>query len=54
MLGGLWAQRPGIADWSGAHARATAKAAIFDRMTDNDWAPFKNFAPDAWSTVREY
>jgi hypothetical protein len=37
LLGGLWAQRAGIADWWGAHARATAKAAIFDRMTDNDW-----------------
>ena len=53
MLGGLWAQRPGIADWCGAHARATAKAAIFDRMTMIG-RRFKNFAPDPWSKVREY
>jgi hypothetical protein len=37
MLGGWWAQRPGIADWRSAHARATAKAAIYDHMTDSDW-----------------
>ena len=34
-------------------ARPSVKAAIFDRMKDNDWAPFKNLAPDPWPKVQE-
>jgi len=25
--------------------------AIFERMTENDWAPFRNPAPDPWPKV---
>jgi hypothetical protein len=38
----------------GANARAAVgKAAIFDRMTEADWAPFKSLAPDPWPKVQE-
>jgi glutathione S-transferase len=50
----MWAQHPAIADWwSRMRARPSVKAVIFDRMTDNDWAPFKNLAPDPWPKVQE-
>jgi glutathione S-transferase len=53
-LGGLWAEYPAIADWwARMRARPSVKAAIFDRMTDTDWAPFKNLAPDPWPKVQE-
>ena len=32
--------------------RASTKNAILDRMTDADWAPFKNTAPDPWPQVQ--
>ena len=45
-LDGLWAQYPAVADWwARMRARPSVKAAIFDRMKDNDWAPFKNLSP---------
>jgi hypothetical protein len=34
-------------------ARPSVKAAIFDRMTEKDWAPFANLAPDPWPKVQE-
>jgi len=50
----MWSQYPAIADWwSRMRARPSVKAVIFDRMTDNDWAPFKNLAPDPWPKVQE-
>src|SRR2546427_520065 len=53
-LDGLWAQYPAVADWWGRmRARPSVKAAIFDRMKDNDWAPFNNLAPDPWPKVQE-
>jgi glutathione S-transferase len=53
-LGGLWAQYPAIADWwARMRARPSVKAAIFDRMSEHDWAPFKNLAPDPWPKVQE-
>ena len=33
---------------SGRRSRPT----IFDRMTEADWAPFKNLAPDPWPKVQ--
>jgi hypothetical protein len=30
----------------------SVKAAIFDRMTQAEWAPFKNLAPDPWPKVQ--
>jgi len=51
---GLWAQYPAVADWwARMRARPSVKATIFDRMKDNDWAPFRNLAPDPWPKVQE-
>jgi hypothetical protein len=33
-------------------ARDSVKSAIFDRMQEADWAPFKNLAPDPWPKVQ--
>ncbi|MFL6822097.1 MAG: glutathione S-transferase family protein, partial [Xanthobacteraceae bacterium] len=45
-LDGLWAQYPAIADWwARMRARPSVKSAIFDRMKDNDWAPFRTSRP---------
>jgi len=52
-LSGLWAQYPAIADWwARVRARPSVKAAIFDRMEDKDWAPFRNLSPDPWPKVQ--
>ena len=52
-LTGMWQQYPAIADWwARMRARPSVKATIFDRMTDDDWAPFKNLSPDPWPKVQ--
>jgi glutathione S-transferase len=52
-LAGLWDGYPAIADWwARMQARPSVRAAIFDRMTDADWAPFKDLAPDPWPVVQ--
>jgi glutathione S-transferase len=52
-LGGMWAHQPAIADWwARMRTRPSVKAAIFDRMEESDWAPFKNLAPDPWPKVQ--
>ena len=52
-LGALWDRYPAIADWwARMRVRPSVKAAIFDRMSEVDWAPFKNLAPDPWPKVR--
>jgi glutathione S-transferase len=52
-LGGLWEQHPSIADWwARMRTRQSVKAAIFDRMSEADWAPFNNLTPDPWSKVQ--
>jgi glutathione S-transferase len=53
-LGGIWDRYPAVADWwARVRARPSVKTAIFDRMTEADTAPFKNFAPDPWPKVQE-
>ena len=53
-LDGIWHRYPGVAEWSArVRARPSVKAAIFDRMTEADHAPFKNLAPDPWPRVQE-
>ena len=53
-LGNMLAPHPGIADWwARVRARPSVQAAIFERMTEADWAPFKNLAPDPWPKVQE-
>ena len=45
---------PAIGDWwSRVKERPSVKTAIFDRMQDADWAPFKNLAPDPWPKVQQ-
>ena len=52
-LARLWEQHPSIADWwARMRRRQSVKAAIFDRMSEADWAPFKN-SPDPWPKVQE-
>ena len=52
-LGGMWDQYPVIAQWWGrTRIRPSVKAAIFDRMSEADWAPFKNLTPNPWPKVQ--
>jgi glutathione S-transferase len=51
-LSGMWTQAPMIADWwARMRERPSVKNAIFDRMEERDWAPFKNLALDPWPKV---
>ena len=53
-LSGMWERYPAVAEWwVRMRARPSVKAAIFDRMTEADAAPFKNLEPDPWPKVRE-
>jgi glutathione S-transferase len=53
-LGGMWERYPVVAEWwARMRARASVKAATFDRMTEADAAPFKNLEPDPWPKVQE-
>lgn len=52
-LSGIWGRYPAVDDWwTRMRGRAAVKAAIFDRMTESDWAPFRNLAPDPWPKVQ--
>jgi glutathione S-transferase len=52
-LSELWLHEPAIADWwARVRGRSSVKSAIFERMGENDWAPFKNLAPDPWPKVQ--
>jgi glutathione S-transferase len=52
-LSGMWQAYPAVADWwARMRERPSVKAAIFERMGDNDWAPFRNLAPDPWPKVQ--
>jgi glutathione S-transferase len=52
-LGAMWQKEPAIADWwHRVRERNSVKSAIFDRMQDADWAPFKNLSPDPWPKVQ--
>jgi glutathione S-transferase len=51
-LRGLWDRYPAIEDWwTRMRARPSVKAGIFDRMSETDWTPFRNLAPDPWPKV---
>jgi glutathione S-transferase len=53
-LGAMWQQHPAVGDWwARVRERPSVKAAIFDRMREADWAPFKNQAPDPWPKVQQ-
>lgn len=52
-LGAMWQAEPAVADWwTRVQKRPSVKAAIFDRMKEADWAPFKNLSPDPWPKVQ--
>jgi glutathione S-transferase len=52
-LGAMCQEEPGIVDWwNRVRARDSVKSAIFDRMQEADWAPFKNLHPDPWPKVQ--
>jgi glutathione S-transferase len=52
-LSALWDGYPAIADWwVRMRGRPSVTAAIFDRMSEADWAPFKNLASDPWPKVQ--
>jgi len=51
-LDGMWDNYPTVGDWwARVRVRPSVKAAIFDRMSETDWAPFKSLAPDPWPKV---
>jgi len=52
-LAGMWRQHPRIADWwSRVRSRPAVKVATVDRMSEQNWAPFKNLSPDPWPKVQ--
>ena len=53
-LSGLWDKYPRVTDWwKRMRERPSTKATIWDRMSDTDWAPFKNLQPDPWPKVQD-
>ena len=53
-LSRMWDSYPAIAEWwARMRTRPSVKAAIFDRMTADDAAPFTNFTPDPSPKVQE-
>jgi glutathione S-transferase len=53
-LSRMWDSRPEVAAWwERMRARASTEQAIFKRMADADWAPFKSLQPDPWPKVRD-
>lgn len=50
----MWADRPGVSSWwQRVRNRPSTEETIWKRMTDADWAPFKNVQPDPWPKVRD-
>jgi glutathione S-transferase len=53
QLSRMWGKRPGVAAWwERLRARASTQQAILDRMSEADWAPFRELEPDPWLKVR--
>jgi glutathione S-transferase len=51
-LAGMWDRYPAIGKWwARMRDRASVQATIYARMTETDWAPFRNLAPDPWPKV---
>jgi len=52
-LAGMWARYPAIGGWwARMRERPSVKATVIDRMTELDWSPFRNLAPDPWPKVQ--
>lgn len=52
-LSGLWQQYPQISEWwQRMRSRPSVERAIFNRMTERNWAPFRGLEPDPWPKVQ--
>lgn len=52
-LGHMCESYPVVGEWwARMRARPSVRTAIFDRMSEADWGPFKNLAPDPWPKVQ--
>jgi len=52
-LGAMWQHEPAVVDWwTRVSERPSVKSAIFGRMGDADWMPFRNLTPDPWPKVQ--
>jgi glutathione S-transferase len=52
-LGGMYERYPAVADWWGRmRDRPSVKTELIGRMSESDWAPFRNLAPDPWPKVQ--
>ena len=52
-LAGMWADRPRVADWwRRMQERPSTRTAIFDRMEEADYAPFRNLEADPWPAAK--
>lgn len=52
-LGAMWQREPAVVDWwKRVSERQSVKSAVFDRMGEADWAPFRNLMPDPWPKVQ--
>ena len=50
----LWDRYPGVATWwERVKHRPSTDQAIWSRMTDADWAPFKSIADEPWAKVKD-
>jgi glutathione S-transferase len=51
-LARMWDKRPGVAAWyARMRERPSVEQTVFKRMSDADWAPFRNIDPDPWPKV---
>lgn len=52
-LGAMWQREPAVVDWwRRVSERPSVNSAIFGRMGDADWAPFRDLTPDPWPKVQ--
>jgi glutathione S-transferase len=50
----MWDRLPNVASWwARVRERPSVQKEIFERMTDEDWSPFREFEPDPWLKVKE-
>jgi glutathione S-transferase len=53
-LTGLWEALPRVTDWwARMRVRPSVQQTIFDRMSERDWAPWRNLQPDPWPKVQD-
>ena len=53
-LSKLWERYPGVAKWwERVKHRPSTETAIWSRMGEGDWAPFKSIVDEPWAKVKE-